>query len=269
MKRIFIALSALLLGPTAYALPGYWDTSYAQGYLEYGLTNKDGNTVIIACNDGGADWLDHGVSLYLKGYDERLQSDDGDEAPIEFVISDEVFRFPTETKTRSGENSWLGLTGAISKASSFDVFWNGEFFGNFESRNTEKTIKSISTCKPMATRDMGYEDNNSAASSNQIDEGRASHTPMPDNPFKITTQYADPFGHGFGAYYRVHVTSLDDSIILNKAIVNRGNCNIQRYDSVMPVRLGYGHSTYFIVPGTCDILEIGLSTNKGEVTYNL
>lgn len=154
MKRLFIALVALSLSSTAYALPGYWDIGYGQGIVEYNLSNKEGDKVVISCNEGGFEDMEHSVDLYLKGSSNSLTSDDGDDAPIEFVIEDDAYYAPYESRTRSGENAWMRFTDALSKASTFTVFWNGEFFGEFESKNRKNTIGYINGCKPMSIRDM-------------------------------------------------------------------------------------------------------------------
>lgn len=91
---------------------------------------------------------------------------------------------------------------------------------------------------------------------------------MPQNPFKVTYEYLDPGGNGILAYQRVYVTSLDDSITVKQVVINRGNCSINRYLPQVPVRLGYSQSVYAVTSPVCDILEVKVMTNKGDVVYN-
>lgn len=166
MKRVGLLFFSLFIGKIAFALPGYWDTGYGQGIAEYTLENTEGRKVSISCNDGGPEDMDHSVYIYMKGHDGPIISEEEEYPPLEFLIDGDTYYAPYETQTRSGSNAWYQLTDALSKASSFKFFWNGEFFGDFESKNTSKTIADLKNCQAMADRDSGYEDDFNSAPSN-------------------------------------------------------------------------------------------------------
>jgi len=85
-----------------------------------------------------------------------------------------------------------------------------------------------------------------------------------ENPFKVRYQYYEA---GMGSHYIIYITSLVDSIYLTGITVNRNNCRIHRYDNKLPVNLKFSQSTYVVVPATCDILEVNISTQDGNINY--
>lgn len=149
MKKIYLFLVVSLMLPIANAAPNYWKTSYEQGVAGYSLTNHEGNSISIECNDAGFAEMDHGVSVYLKDNSMPLKSDGGDEVLIEFVIDGTVYNVPAETFSRRGSSEWMSLVEAISEANAFEVFWDGEYIGDFSSKNTH-AIGTLRECGSMA-----------------------------------------------------------------------------------------------------------------------
>ena len=76
-------------------------------------------------------------------------------------------------------------------------------------------------------------------------------------------------------YVTVVVTSLDDSIKVEKIDVNRGNCRIdnQKYlyssnkETILPATLRYGESVKVNFYNNCVASEVGVTTDKGGWRY--
>lgn len=95
----------------------------------------------------------------------------------------------------------------------------------------------------------------------------------PAPPVKVeTSNNIHPAGT---RYATVVVTSLDDSIKVEKIDVNRGNCRIdnQKYlssknkETILPVTLRYGQSVRVSFYNNCVASEVVVTTDKGGWRY--
>lgn len=84
--------------------------------------------------------------------------------------------------------------------------------------------------------------------------------PLGDNPFKITTKRQ-------GKQNAIYITSLEDSIIVNNVIVNRNQCIPEQSTFNFPMSLQFGNQIAAVYM-QCNILEISIHTNRGNVTYS-
>lgn len=285
MKKIFLILLVTGFYNVSWANPNYWSSGYAQGFSEYTLTNNDGNSIRISCNEEGSDYIDHGVAVILKGDNEPLISDDGDEAPIEILVNNKMYSAPGETMSRLGSEEWYQFTSAITKAKKFTVFWNGENFGTFLAKNPEE-ISDLTTCVPMIDKNINdtftqeippYQ----KSSYNQNNSGI--------NPNKAFKMYYEVSNQGYGASISyLYLLSLENNISITGITANRGNCplfrgeyggvapgsnlpnaftNIYGSGSTFPVHLKYGQKTYFVFQNCPNILEVQVETNYGSAIY--
>lgn len=150
MKKMIFA--CLLMGSafTASAIPNYWSESFAQGYMEYGISNDQHLSVILACNIAADDDTDNGVHLYQDG--NPIDTDN-----IAFIIDDEVHYIPDETKTRGNGNLWYKFTQAIAKATQFEVYVDDKPIGKFQpnEKNRQKIFTDFD-CAPLFDRDFSH-----------------------------------------------------------------------------------------------------------------
>ncbi|MEQ0333274.1 hypothetical protein [Klebsiella sp. GB_Kp056] len=95
----------------------------------------------------------------------------------------------------------------------------------------------------------------------------------PAPPIKVeTSNQVHPAGT---RYVTVVVTSLDDSIKVEKIDVNRGNCRIdnQKYlssknkETILPATLRYGQSVRVNFYNNCVASEVVVTTDKGGWRY--
>lgn len=132
------------------AAPNLWGGSFTQGFIEYGIVNDKGDSVIIACNAGASEDYDNSVTVSLA--DNKTYSAD-DNVYIEFVIEDESYPIPSESMTRPGSNAWDSFIWAISKATAFDVYINNKKVATFNPRanNVRKVLKDME-CSSLFSR---------------------------------------------------------------------------------------------------------------------
>ncbi|MFL7884405.1 hypothetical protein AAD041_13450 [Proteus mirabilis] len=148
MKKILLACVLMSGSLSAFAIPNYWSATFAQGYMEYGISNDKHFSVIIACNIAADEEYDNGVYLYQDGHPIDTNN-------IAFVIDDEVYYIPEETKTRSEGNAWTLFTQAITKANSFTVYANDKPIGQFNPnpKNRAKIFADFD-CNAVFYRDI-------------------------------------------------------------------------------------------------------------------
>ena len=150
MKKILFTCFLMAFSLCSFALPNYWSATYAQGYMEYGISNDKHLSVIIACNVAADDEADNSVYLYQGENPIDAQN-------IAFVIDDEAYYIPKETKTRSEGNMWDSFTRAIMKANQFEVYVDDKAIGQFQpnEKNRLKTFTDFD-CEPLHYRDVPH-----------------------------------------------------------------------------------------------------------------
>ncbi|EOJ8666361.1 MULTISPECIES: hypothetical protein [Providencia] len=150
MKKILFACVLMSGSLSAFAIPNYWSATYAQGYMEYGISNDKHLSVIIACNVAADDEADNGVYVY---HGEALI----DTHDIAFIIDDEAYYIPEETKTRSEGNMWDSFTRAIMKADQFEVYVDDKPIGKFQP-NEKNRLKIFTNfqCDPLHYRGISH-----------------------------------------------------------------------------------------------------------------
>ena len=62
--------------------------------------------------------------------------------------------------------------------------------------------------------------------------------------------------------HKIYITLLDDNLIINGVLVNRGHCKIGWKKKFFPLKLQYSKKMMF--PTTCDIIEISVKTNQDD-----
>lgn len=153
MKKLLTTLSLLCCSVFftnhALAAPNLWGASFAQGFMEYGIVNDKGDSIIITCNIGAGEDYDNSVAVYLA----NNKKYDNDKTDIEFVIADESYPIPSETMTRSGSNAWDSFIGAIYKATQFDIYIDNKKIATFnpKANNVKKVLKDMD-CDSLITR---------------------------------------------------------------------------------------------------------------------
>ncbi|ENY6783359.1 hypothetical protein ACF1CY_000776 [Providencia rettgeri] len=150
MKKILLACCLMSGSLSAFAIPNYWSATYAQGYMEYSISNDKHLSVIIACNVAADDEADNGVYVYHGEVPINTHN-------IAFVIDDEAYYIPEETKTRSEGNMWDNFTQAIMKADQFEVYVDDKPIGQFKP-NAENRSKIMADfhCRALFYRDIPH-----------------------------------------------------------------------------------------------------------------
>ncbi|MDC4527854.1 hypothetical protein OHV52_18565, partial [Acinetobacter baumannii] len=82
MKKILL-VSLISLASLAHAAPNVWQSSYAQGFIEYSIQDTKGNTLWVVCNEGAGDDYDHSANLQTKK--NRYQNTDS-KYPLSFLL---------------------------------------------------------------------------------------------------------------------------------------------------------------------------------------
>ncbi len=91
-----------------------------------------------------------------------------------------------------------------------------------------------------------------------------------NNQSPIKVEVYDKTDPLFGvSFLEVKVLSVDDKIVINDIVANRGKCRLLNKNrrSEMPRTLGYGDA-YTIRFASCNLLEISVNTNKGNWTVS-
>ncbi len=146
MKKM-MAVSLFLFSASALTIPNIWTSGFGQGFIEYGISNDTGMTVVVACNVG-ADPED-----YENSIDHSIDISAGDhevEGQIEFLIDDEAYFVPDSTKHRAGAAAWTNLTEALSKAAEFKVYSDNKLVGEFKpNKKNVKKVLGDGMCAPL------------------------------------------------------------------------------------------------------------------------
>lgn len=113
MKKLLL-VSLLTFTSFAHAAPNVWQSSYAQGFIEYSIQDTKGNTLWVVCNDGAGDDYDHSANLQTKK--NRYENTDS-KYPLSFVLDGKTSVAPAgSTKWRNGANAWYDFSHGIAKA---------------------------------------------------------------------------------------------------------------------------------------------------------
>lgn len=139
MNKLTALFALLLLSAGAQAIPNVWTSSFAQGFIEYGITNNNGYSIVVSCNssvepDDYDDAIDHGLYTYKN--DEKIEGN------IEFLIDGSSFFVPDGTKYRFAANAWNDLMAELEKATKFEIYIDGKSGGEFtpSKKNIDKEI---------------------------------------------------------------------------------------------------------------------------------
>lgn len=147
-----LSLIALLFVPMfAYSAPNVWQSGFGMGIMEYSLSNSKNQAIMISCNLGGPEDMDHGFYYYPRGFD-------GDSKTLKnmsILLDDKTVVYPPTdgglpTSTRGGANNWIKLTSGISKARKIQIYSNNRLVATF--RPTAASIRAeardIADCEP-------------------------------------------------------------------------------------------------------------------------
>ena len=93
----------------------------------------------------------------------------------------------------------------------------------------------------------------------------------PANPFKIWVgERLFEYGTIKTPYRTVNITSTADNLIINEVTVNRNQCSASIGNPKKPIELPFGATAtydYNIQHRRCDVVEIVVKTNKGDLTF--
>lgn len=155
MKKIVITLLLWTIHSISYAsIPNYWEEEIGKGgFVYYTISNSNGNEISFHCNEASVTQIEHGISLYPKGsmYPE-LEAINNQESVIDFLIDNKVYNFPQSSSSYRESVKWDNFIKVLTKATQFDVYWNGIFFGSFSPKNLE-IIDNFARCKSIWERD--------------------------------------------------------------------------------------------------------------------
>lgn len=291
MRKAAMMLCAVgSIATAAYATPFTWNTGFGQGYLEYSLENNDGAELFISCNVGAGEDYDHGVTIYFQGNQVPAYDDDGVLAPIELAIDGRSYSVPEETFSDKGAQEWNQITQALSQASFFELFWNGEYLGVFNPQNREIS-KDLADCRAM--RDQNSQDIETA-----IDTVNPTAKEQ-----KIATNHLDssalsaPNSTLLAAEYRVSretpnssitmilLTAPHSTVTIQDISLNQGNCPLFRANqgaitshehlpqalkdlygtkSAFPLTIKAGDASYLLFKNCPDPNTLEIKTEKGS-----
>ncbi|WP_151943892.1 hypothetical protein [Aliarcobacter butzleri] len=151
MKKIsFLALSLLLCKSLfAASLPNIWTTGYGQGWLEYKISNKSGQELLISCNEGYDDETDHSITFYNGTNNTEYNSEN-----IAFIIDGNAY-YPLAlpTSTRNGGNNWYEFSSNISKGETIEIYYNNSKIGEFTpTKGSRDKILKDGLCDSMFSK---------------------------------------------------------------------------------------------------------------------
>lgn len=96
MKKILL-VSLITFASFAHAAPNVWQSSYAQGFIEYSIQDTKGNTLWVVCNEGAGDDYDHSANLQTKK--NRYQNTDS-KYPLSFLLDGKISVAPAGSPVR-------------------------------------------------------------------------------------------------------------------------------------------------------------------------
>lgn len=149
MKKLAATLFFGALTTSAFAIPNIWYSSWAQGWIEYSISNSQGQQLWIACNEGWEKDTEHSIRLIQPNgqeFDEKLS----------FLINGVPFE-PLSLPTTSiqGAGEWANFVQAISKATKFDIYKGNFKLAQFRAspQNVKKVASEIADCKSLWARE--------------------------------------------------------------------------------------------------------------------
>ena len=147
---LFTALACT--SAAVHAVPNIWDSSMQQGFVEYVLSNSKNQTIIVACNVGAGDQIDHGFHYYPKG----LSGNSVDLKDVSVRFNGKTAAYPPSknglpTSTRGGANQWVNFARGIAKARTIDLYSRNKLIATFKpSAHSIKTVaKELADCQPV------------------------------------------------------------------------------------------------------------------------
>ena len=138
---LFLILFLCLFSNLSQAAPNLWSDTFEQGWVYFIISNERNDTVNITCNAGVSEEWDNRLTITLANGKEYTPEN----VAIEFVINEEVYGIVPETITRTNGGLWDMFIGAISKATTFDVYINNKKVGTFNPspKNVQKVLKDM------------------------------------------------------------------------------------------------------------------------------
>ena len=277
--RVYCLLGTLVLGgmmpaapAMAYGEAGRWSKGWGQGTTEYVAVVDEQNQLYIACND----MRKVSMTATVNGKKYGSYAKQG----FAIVIDDQRFDEPYETESQVGESNFFYLWDKLRSAKTIAI----------ETADAQQlalpTQDATSVLPATQSADFGCLAWNKAATESPAPAPALAPTPEPmptptqasavlsPSTFDVSWRVED-FWVDTPVYKQLHVTadnkvlhvvSRSDRITVHQAVINRGNCRNTPIDKI-PLRLGFGEETRFILGRNCNILELQLLTDQGEVTY--
>lgn len=121
-------------------------------------------------------------------------------------------------------------------------------------------------------------DSHAQNNSNNNEPSQQSQHPSSTTPVKVSIgNESNQVGNMDFTYRTVSITGIADGLVVNNITVNRGQCSASNTNPKRPYNLGFGATQiykYVLYNGfantsfNCDIVEIVVSTNQGDWTFN-
>ena len=146
MYRLFILLGFCT---SVHAAPNIWQSSFAQGFIEYSIQDVKGQTLWVVCNVGAGDDYDHSARFETKS---KSYENTDSKYPLTFVFDNKTKAAPAgSTKCRNGANAWYDFRYGIAKAKKIDVFINNKKITTFTPtpQSIKSVAKEIASCESM------------------------------------------------------------------------------------------------------------------------
>lgn len=252
MKTLFIISTvAMLCSNTAmaYGEAGRWSSGWGQGTSEYTAVVNEQNNLYIACNDTRK----VAMTATVKG---KVYGSDANQA-FAIIINGERFDTPYETESEAGESSFHYMWDKLRDAKTITI----------ETADAQQLVlptQDVASALP-ATKTTEFDclawDETNLDSSAPTPDANPTPAALPSSAFDVSWRVVEYAGH---PVRELQAVSHSDKITIQDAIVNRGNCVVQRPS--MPKVLGFGEALKIPI-GNCNILELRLVTNQGELLY--
>ena len=134
---------------TIYAAPNVWQSSFAQGFIEYLIQDAKGQTLWVVCNEGAGDEYDHSARFETKS---KSYENTDSNYPLTFLLDGKTEVAPSGTTNwRNGANAWYEFSHGISKAKKIDVYLNNKKVTTFtpNQQSIKSVAKHIAACEAM------------------------------------------------------------------------------------------------------------------------
>lgn len=250
----------------AYGEAGRWSKGWGQGTTEYAAVVDEQNQLYIACND----MRKVSMTATVNGKQYGSYTKQG----FTIVIDGQHFDEPYETESQVGESNFFYLWDKLRSAKTIAISTADGQQLALPTQDATSVLPATQSAD-FGCLAWGKEATESPAPAPAPAPALAPTpelmpTPtqvsaaLPPSTFSVRWYFQE---WAPGQYFKkVEVVSHSNNITIRNAILNRGNCPLLPAHE-LPMTLGFGQTHTIPFSKRCNLLELQLLTDQGEVTY--